>query len=163
MDRLDRCQGDLAVLAIIWRHADIEPPMNAPRHYGTLAIVFGLVAISAAWDSPAPQRPSHITVLYVGAADCAPCRSWQRGDGALFRETGEFAQIIYREVKSPTLRDVLKDEHWPSDLRDYRDRLGPHAGVPLWLVIGDQAVIATGLGESQWRDVVLPRIRSLVR
>ena len=128
-----------------------------------LAAILAALGVTAAWDSPSPATHARLTLLYVGAADCAPCRNWQSGDGAHFRGSVEFARITYREVKSPTLREVLSDTHWPEDLRGYRDQFGHHAGVPLWLIIGDDEVLGKGFGASQWRDMVLPHIRTLAR
>jgi len=102
-------------------------------------------------------------LLYVGAQDCAPCRAWQDGDGALFRASAEHARITYREVKSPTLFDLLKDDYWPEELRPYRDRLGRGAGVPMWLVVDGDEIVSREHGASRWRAAVLPRIRSLLR
>ena len=130
---------------------------------GATMSVLALVAVTAAWKSARPARPAQLTLLYVGAADCAPCRTWQAGDGRQFRESDEFAGVRYREVKSPTLRGVLDDEFWPEDLRGYRAQLGRGAGVPLWLVIGEQQILAKGFGAAQWRDAVLPQLRSLMR
>jgi len=128
-----------------------------------LAALLAILAITAGWDSSNPAPTAGVTLLYVGAADCGPCRAWQSGDGARFRASAEFARVTYREVKSPTLRDVLNDEYWPDDLRWSRDRLGQNAGVPLWLIIADHEVVGKGLGVTQWRAAVLPQIRSLVR
>lgn len=100
-------------------------------------------------------------LLYVGADDCAPCRAWQREEGAAFKTSAEFAKITYREVKSSNVFDLLKDEYWPEDMRDYRERLSLGAGVPLWLVIADNEVVVQGFGASQWHSAVLPRIRAL--
>jgi hypothetical protein len=127
------------------------------------AALLAVVAVTAAWDTPLPARSSPVILLYVGAADCAPCRVWQNGDAVRFRESAEFARVTYREVKSPTLRDALSDEMWPGDLRRYRDRLGRNAGVPLWLVVGDGEILAQGFGASQWRSVMLPSIRAFTR
>jgi hypothetical protein len=106
------------------------------------------------------QKP---TVLYIGAEDCGPCRTWQRGDGAAFRSSAEFARISYREVTSPRLMDLLKDEYWPEDLRRYRGRLGGGAGVPMWLVVVDDEIVERSLGARQWRERALPRITALLR
>jgi hypothetical protein len=125
--------------------------------------LFASVAVTLAWDTTNPARSSKVTLLYVGATDCAPCRIWQNGDGMRFRESAEFARISYREVKSPTLRDALNDEVWPGDLRRYRDMLGRDAGVPLWIIVEDGEVLGRGFGASQWREVILPRVRALLR
>src|SRR4051794_34705089 len=97
----------------------------------------------------APRRAQAVTLLYVGAEDCAPCRVWQRGLGASFRASPEFAALSYREVKSPTLHAVLDDTQWPADLQGYRQNLGPDVGVPLWLIIADERVRMKAYGESQ--------------
>jgi hypothetical protein len=103
-----------------------------------------------------------VTLLYIGADDCAPCRAWQLTERKQLHSLTEFARLNYREVKSPTLRDALKDEYWPEDLRSYRDRLGRGAGVPLWLVISGDEVVERGLGAGQWHAAVLPRVKSLL-
>jgi hypothetical protein len=114
----------------------------------------------ATWAFVLGHTPQ-ITLLYVGAED-APCRAWQQHEKIAFGASAEFARISYREVKSPTLLDLLEDENWPQDLRSYRDRLGPDAGVPLWLVIADGEVVDRGMGPSQWQSDVLPKIRELL-
>jgi len=136
-------------------HAVLRPIM--------VVTLLAVVAVTAAWDTAIPARSSPVTLLYVGAADCAPCRVWQNGDAVRFRESAEFARITFREVKSPTLRDALNDEFWPGDLRRYRDQLGRDAGVPLWIIVGDGEILVRGFGASQWQGVILPRIRALTR
>ncbi len=102
-------------------------------------------------------------LLYVGADDCPPCRAWKRGPGAAFRASPEFSRLIYREVDSPTVLNLLSDQYWPDDLREYRERLGRNAGVPLWLLVADHQVVERGFGESQWREIILPKLRILLR
>jgi hypothetical protein len=130
----------------------------------------GIVAAIAAiamtvWASQAarPARDPEVMVLYVGAEDCAPCRAWQRGEGAAFLASADFPRITYREVKSPHLHDLLKDENWPDEIRSYRSRLRRGDGVPLWLVVSDREIVEQRFGPAEWRASVLPRIKSLLR
>jgi hypothetical protein len=116
---------------------------------------------AALW--PAAAVPKDLLLVYVGADDCRPCRNWQSGEGARFRAAPDFSRIPYREVKAATLRDVLKDEVWPQDLRGYRDQLGAGAGVPMWLIIADGRVVDRSFGESQWRTGTLPKLKTLLR
>lgn len=111
----------------------------------------------------APAKPEHVLLLYVGADDCAPCRVWQGGDEQQFIASPTFARLTYRTVKSPTLFGLLDDAVWPDDLRPYRAKLDRRAGAPLWLIIADRDVVAQQFGLSQWRQVVLPKLESLVR
>ena len=129
---------------------------------GSAIIIAAMAAAIASHKVPDSHRPQ-VTLLYVGAEDCAPCREWQQHEKLAFSASAEFARLEYREIKSPTLFNLLKDENWPEDLRRYRDLLGPNAGVPLWLVIADEQVIQRGMGPSQWHSDVLPKISRLLR
>lgn len=122
-----------------------------------------MAALQAARDPPSTARNERLTLIYVGADDCAPCRVWQNGDGAKFRQSAEFSRIAYVEVKSPKLHDVLKDEHWPEAIRDYRAALKRSDGVPLWMVVSDGKVIAQHFGPAAWRASILPSIKSALR
>jgi hypothetical protein len=127
-----------------------------------LAGLFGLAAIVAAALVAQAKPPAHATnllLVYVGADDCAPCRAWQRGDGAAFRTSALFTHLTYREVKSAHLHDVLADENWPADIRTYRDRLDRSKGVPLWLVVSNDSIVLQRFGTAAWRSKVLPGIR----
>lgn len=123
----------------------------------------GLLALVALSLNQVPTKPAgQLTVVYVGAEDCAPCLVWQRGDGAVFRRSSEFARLSYREAKAPTARDLLKDEYWPEDLRRVRRFVSERSAVPLWFVIADDRVVAQGYGVTQWNAVILPKIKSLL-
>jgi hypothetical protein len=170
---LDQGQGSFIAAANIVQ-TDVQArgrePVSAQgaivRASATAAGLAGVIVASAVlWISLgfAPSARRDITLLYVGADDCAPCRAWQREDGPTFRSSSEFARVTYREVKSPSILDVLKDEYWPDDLRRYRERIGRGAGVPLWLVVANGEIVEQGFGASHWRSSVLPRIRSLLR
>lgn len=127
-----------------------------------LGVAVGLAAGAWLLRADVPRGEPRVMVLYVGAADCAPCRVWRRDAGAAFRRSGEFARLTYREVEAPTLFDVLSDEVWPADLRAYRARIDATMGVPLWIVAADGRVAAQGFGASQWSSDLLPTIRRLV-
>lgn len=156
------------ILRLSKEEVSSESSMARWRAWGISATVALLAAVSSALirsgpQMPAPPKKADVMVVYVGAEDCAPCRVWQSTEGRQFLASAEFARVTYREVKSPTARDVLKDEYWPGDLRGYRDGLGAGAGVPLWLVISDEALVERGFGAAQWRAAVLPRVKSLLR
>src|SRR5262245_49215746 len=80
---------------------------------GGLAAAATTVAALLLGHASPSARATDLTLVYVGAEDCAPCRAWQNGDGATFRQSDEFTRITYVEVKALHLHDVLKDENWP--------------------------------------------------
>jgi len=130
------------------------------------AVVVAVAAITlTAWAGRVgkPQaQPTDVTLLYVGAEDCAPCRAWQTSEGAAFFASGDFPRISYREVKSSHLHDILNDENWPDDLRGYRAGLKRSDGVPLWLIIVDRKIVEQRFGAVEWRASVLPALKSLL-
>jgi hypothetical protein len=134
------------------------------RTASVAAIAAALVgAIFWKYSVVQPASRNDVMLLYVGADDCPPCRAWKRGPGAAFQASPEFSRLIYREVDSPTVLNLLSDQYWPDDLREYRERLGRNAGVPLWLLVADHQVVERGFGESQWREIILPKLKVLLR
>ncbi len=129
-----------------------------------LGAIMALAAVTMAGSSGhfARHRPD-MMLLYVGAEDCAPCRAWHQGDREAFLRSAERARIDYHEVRSPHLADVLNDEYWPTDLRDYRSHIRRTDGVPLWLVIADRAVVEQEFGATAWRERILPAVRTYLR
>ncbi|HET7802730.1 MAG TPA: hypothetical protein VFL53_00690 [Pseudolabrys sp.] len=120
-----------------------------------------LLVVLTPGDWTTTETARNVTLVYVGADKCAPCDNWQRNQGTAFRKSADFNRVSYREVKSPNLFDVLKDNYWPEDLRIYREAIDQRAGVPLWLVVADDQLVLQRSGLSQWQSAVLPKIRSL--
>lgn len=129
---------------------------------GIIIVIIVTLEIMKMISPPSVKSQRHVTLVYVGAENCAPCDIWQRNQGTAFRYSAEFHRLTYREVKSPSLLDVLNDDNWPEDLRAYRQAIGQHAGVPLWLVIADDRIVLQGSGATQWQNTVLPKINSLL-
>jgi len=129
---------------------------------GASLLIGTFIALALAkWTSEKSEK--NVTLVYVGAQDCAPCGIWQRNQGIAFRNSSEFSRLTYREVKSPTLFDVLKDDNWPMEVRVYRQAISRESGVPLWLIIADDKVVMQRSGLAQWQETVLPKVKSLLR
>ena len=135
---------------------------KSPAATIVLGISLALISFGSALRSDAPHQNRNIMVVYIGAEDCAPCRLWQGGMGAKFRTSSEFRRLSYREVKSPTLFELLNDDVWPMDLRVYRQRIDQTMAVPMWLVVLNGEVVAQGFGASQWVETVMPTLRQLL-
>jgi hypothetical protein len=130
---------------------------------GTLFATATIIAAILIAQARPPARAANLLVIYVGAEDCAPCRAWHGGDGATFRASTDFDRLIYREIRSPRLADVLSEEHWPLDIRTYRNSVRRSDGVPLWLVVSDDVVVEQQFGAEAWRSKILPTIKSYLR
>jgi hypothetical protein len=133
-----------------------------------LVFVAAAALVAGGLSASAPLAPdedgkARVTVLYVGADDCAPCKTWRREQFPRFRDSSEISRLTYREVTSPNLFDVLKDDYWPDDLRQYRKTLDKNSPVPVWFIVVNDDVALKVWGLRQWEEVALPRIRSLVR
>lgn len=140
------------------------PSNSVGRTLAAAGVVVAAVATGVATlGAGSPTEASPVTLIYVGAEDCAPCRTWQRDKRPDWLASREFTRVTYREVKSASVLDILKDGAWPEDLRTYRGQLAPGAAVPLWLVVRDAQVVAQAWGGKQWDSTVLPRVKSLVR
>ena len=127
-------------------------------------LVFGLGSgFFLAADRWKEAQPAELAVIYIGADDCGPCIEWRRADRPQFLASQEFTQLHYREVISSTLFDLSKEEHWPDNLREFRDEFSRLPGAPMWFVVGDEKILLTARGLREWREVALPRLKSLVR
>lgn len=121
------------------------------------------LALVARSDASQNERPANVTVIYVGADDCAPCRIWRRDRWPAFSGSSEFKRLAYREVTSAKLFDLLNDEYWPEDLRRFRSSLDKSAAAPLWFIVADGEVALTARGLREWGELAIPKIRFLVR
>jgi hypothetical protein len=104
-----------------------------------------------------------LTVVYVGAEDCGPCRAWQRNERPAFRASSEFTRVRYREILAPQLRSLLTAQEWPDDLAALRERVKSRPGTPQWFILRDGNVVASDGGLSAWRRAIWPVIRARVR
>jgi hypothetical protein len=138
-------------------------PVATIRLMAATVALTAVVVLASRHQDPYSQGVPSVTLIYVGADDCAPCRAWYREQWPKFRASREFERLEYRAVESPNLLDVLKDEHWPNDLRAYRKEIEAGAGVPMWLVVSQNDVVLKASGVSKWNEAVFPAIQRLVR
>lgn len=128
----------------------------------TAVLVAAVLAAGARYDPKHENTPANVTLIYVGADDCAPCRIWRRDRWPQFSASSDFKRLAYREVTSTKLFELLDDDHWPQDLRRYREYLDKSAGVPLWFIVADDKLALTARGLREWGELAVPKIRSLV-
>jgi hypothetical protein len=128
----------------------------------TAVAAIGLATILMA-DSREDPPPAELTVIYIGADDCAPCLAWRRAHRQQFLASAEFARLGYREIIAATVRDLREDEHWPESLRGFRGEFDRLPGAPTWLVVGDNRILASARGLREWEEIAIPKLRLLAR
>src|SRR5690606_6938658 len=79
-------------------------PMTGPNalRIGATVAVLGALVLGA--GRCAPQRPvekarADVTLVYVGAEDCTPCRAWQATERRRFLGSALASRLTYREVR----------------------------------------------------------------
>jgi hypothetical protein len=121
--------------------------MNINRRVAVTGL-FGWMALLAFsplldWKKPGSgfttgKNLGKLTVIYVGAEDCAPCIRWRN------------------ERKLST---ALEDQFWPESLRALRPIVQKGGGgVPYWIVMRQGRVVAAAGGESAWKSQIWPLI-----
>lgn len=127
-----------------------------------LRVLAGLVVVGLAGDAQ-PSRPAAgegaLLLVYLGAEDCAPCLVWRREHRPGFLRANNPERLRYREVIAPRTAQALDERTWPVDLLPFRARAAAERGLPLWLVIRGDRILATAGGLSSWRTRVLPIAR----
>lgn len=124
-----------------------------------LIVLSGCALLLADTRRQATEPGGPLTVVYVGADDCGPCRVWRRDERPAFLGSGVFQSIEYREVIAPRLYDLLAEAQWPEDLEFLREQVRTRPGAPQWFVMRDGHMIAWESGLSAWQRVVWPTIR----
>lgn len=112
-------------------------------------------------DSGFVTRPNRgkLTVVYVGADDCAPCIRWRRERRPDFQRSVAFQRIEYREIIAPKLLSALEDQYWPEPMRSMRSLIvKAGGGVPHWFLLRNGRVIMSAGGDSAWDRQVWPTI-----
>lgn len=130
-----------------------------------LASLCAAIALAIPGDSPRAARGAAAPwmLVYVGAEDCGPCKTWRRDHRPGFLASAEFGSLDYRELVAPRLKDLLEDETWPAELRAVRSAVTARPGAPQWLVVRDGRVAWSEAGLTAWRQAVWPAIRAAAR
>ncbi|MFO1134929.1 MAG: hypothetical protein U1E30_07080 [Rhodoblastus sp.] len=142
--------------------------MNIKRRAAVTGL-FGWMALLAFsplldWKKPGSgfttgKKLGKLTVIYVGAEDCAPCIRWRRERKPEFQASLAFERVEYREVIAPKLSTALEDQFWPEALRSLRPIVQKGGGgVPYWIVMRQGRVVAAAGGESAWKSQIWPLI-----
>lgn len=132
------------VLSLLAGCQTIQPVDNAPLRDG----------------STFEGRP--VTLVYLRAANCPYCLSWERNVEPKWLASVERGKVSYRALSFATFRDLTTDDVWPTDLKWIRDELNVKKGTPRWILVKDREVLAKALGSNHWGDIMMPAIERAV-
>ncbi len=108
------------------------------------------------------EAPRQITVVYVGAWNCAPCGGWEATRRRPFLESALAGSVVFREVKAGTYVDTRNTAKWPDDIQWIRDRNAANAGTPRFIVVADRRIVLNTRGAGNWDKEVVPALQRLV-
>ena len=109
-----------------------------------------------------PVDAARIQVIYIGAYNCPPCKTWELFSEPAWRKTPEAKQVELRTIKVPFFTNTGSDNAWPEDLRWVRDRTNARSGTPRFIVVVDDRIVGTAFGTNGWSQHVVPLIVRLV-
>jgi hypothetical protein len=121
-----------------------------------------LAGVTADAPLPAQTQARPWMLVYVGAEDCGPCRTWRREQRPAFLASAEFPRLVYREFVAGRLRDLLDGTNWPEDIRPLQAAVKARPGAPQWLIVEDGRVIRSEAGLPAWQ-AIWPDIRTALR
>jgi len=130
-------------------------------------MIIGLVALVAVNAGTAffartlPRRAppeEGLSLVYVGARDCAPCQAWDRDRRPDLVSSGALQRVAFREIVVDRLADLRSPQTWPGEAADLRRHFEP-LGVPQWLLLRGDAILGKAAGLSQWDERMRPLLR----
>ena len=85
---------------------------------------------------------AQMTVVYLGAKDCAACQRFDAYERNAFKAKVTAKGMGFREVKVESLRYIRQLNGWPADLMWLHDRLQTEAGVPWFFVVQGNEIVS---------------------
>jgi hypothetical protein len=107
--------------------------------------------LAAGMGGLARAAPPGSWVLYVSAADCRICRTWEYDHKDAFAQGLQRHGIGFRQLAVSSLRDVRAENEWPADLRWIRDANPNMKGTPWFFVVSGGTIQSVAYGTDMWR------------
>jgi hypothetical protein len=130
-----------------------------------MVVMVGFMSGAAVAKDIVVRPGAEVRVVYIGAPDCPPCRSWRytRAGGWWRAEYSGLSKTFgLTEVKKSSLRDAIRQDHFPDDLQ-FIHAQRPTFGnvVPAWLVLLDGVVVYGAVGEQRWDSRMEPLLTQI--
>ena len=118
----------------------------------------------AALATPAIIRDAEaaggISVVYISAEDCAPCRQFEAADFPQWQSSPLSQRVRFLRAHAPKTTQAFQTKYWPSEARSFAGAVKVPV-VPSFILANNGSVMLVGSGLIGWRNQVLPEIRRL--
>ena len=104
---------------------------------------------------------SVISVIYISAPDCTPCRLWSANKKQPFLDSATGKNVQFFNAQKDSYRD--RTVKWPEDLKWVEGQVKDYFGVPSYAIAVDKTVVRVGYGSASWEKTVLPQLDELVK
>ena len=121
-----------------------------------LLIGFGAAMLTGGLSRLAEAAAPGSWVLYISAADCRVCRTWEYDHRAAFVQGLQKNGIGFRTVTVSSLRDPREDAAWPADLKWIRDSYPNMKGTPWFFLISGRTIQIAANSTDMWRTRLAP-------
>ena len=95
-----------------------------------------------------------LQVLYIGGADCLPCRNWSATYKDRWLASYEYRVVTWYEVEPPHLKEAYQERHWPEALRPVLAQVPRKSGTPRFLIAEDGRIVSNEFGVSKWLNTM---------
>lgn len=131
-----------------------------------LSVLAGCQTVQSVDNKPlrdtATTEDRPVTLVYLRAANCHYCLSWERNVEPKWLASAERGKVSYRALSFATFKDLTTDNVWPDDLKWIREELNVRKGTPRWVLVRDREVLAKAFGSNHWGDIMMPAIQRAV-
>ena len=126
------------------------------------ALLLAACAQAPASNVAAAKAEHHgITLVYIGADDCAPCQTWRKRELPKWQASATRGKVDFRMVMAAHFRNVVDPYYWPDDLLWIKDDAHVSNASPQYVVAKDGKVLLRGFGVQSWQSRVLPLLQRL--
>lgn len=100
-----------------------------------------------------------LMIVYLSAADCSFCRSWEQSRRPGFTKSPEGQRVPIREIARKTLRRPLADADWPDDLKWIPSATSVPQATPTFVLVETDKILAIAVGTGGFERYIVPKIR----
>jgi hypothetical protein len=136
---------------------------NRRSLFGFLA---GTVATAAVPHTAAAAvvraRSPELMVIYVGADDCGPCRTFEAEDMPRWEASPLSNSVRFVHAKARKSSQAFNARNWPQEARPFAGAFQSPI-VPSFMLVQNGNVVSVGAGIRSWRQQTLPKLEQMAR